>query len=73
MDEATLHKCENRIGTAEVKPTLTSEFVTQYLNHEEQLLWEKCAEYHIRLEQEHIPSDIAFPVLRNHRFRFIDT
>jgi hypothetical protein len=63
MDEATLRKCENRIGSEDVESTLPREFVEQHLTTAEGLLWKRCLEHHLRLEQEHIPADVAFPVL----------
>jgi hypothetical protein len=64
MDEATLNKCEDHLGSEDVEPALSADFVAQNLTSEERLLWERCAQYHLRLEQEHIPSSVLLPILQ---------
>ena len=64
MDDATLLKCESEIGKEDVEATLPDKFVAEHLTEQERLLWKRCADQHLRLEQEHIPSGVAHPVLR---------
>ena len=63
MDETILLKSKDQLGKEEVEATLPDRFVAAHLTDQERLLWKRCAEEHIRLEQEHIPSDVAHPVL----------
>jgi hypothetical protein len=64
MDDTTLLKCEKQIGKEDVKATLSEKFVAEHLTEQERLLWRRCGQQHLRLEQEHIPSNIAHPILR---------
>ncbi len=72
MDEATLRKCERYVGKEEVEGTLPEKFVSQHLTPVEQLLWNKCSQYHHRLEQEHIPNSVSFPILEQLGFHYRD-
>jgi hypothetical protein len=63
MDEQTREHCCDKVGTEKVESTLPSEFVSVQLTAEERELWQKCAEHHLRLEQEWIPRDFAIQTL----------
>jgi hypothetical protein len=64
MDEETLTQCRDQVGVEEVDPTLPADFVSAQLIPAELELWRKCAEGHLRLEQERIPNGVAIPTLR---------
>jgi hypothetical protein len=63
MDEQTLTRCCDQVGVESVEPTLPADFVAAHLSPVEKLLWEKCAQRHLRLEQELIPREVASAAL----------
>jgi hypothetical protein len=63
MDEQTLARCHDQVGIENVKSTLPADFVAAHLTPIEKILWEKCAECHLRLEQERIPREVAIHTL----------
>jgi len=63
MDEETLARCHNQVHVENVDATLPTDFVAAHLTLEEQALWKKCANSHLRLEQEWIPPEVAIPPL----------
>jgi hypothetical protein len=64
MDEATLTRCHGHSGNEEVTGTLQPEFVTANLTPVENIVWQRCAKKHLRLEQENIPHEISHPSLK---------
>jgi len=63
MDDQTLARCRDQVGNESVGPTRPADFVAAHLTPAERMLWEKCTERHIRLEQERIPREVAIPAL----------
>lgn len=63
MDEETLRQCAAETGREDVSGTLPRAFVAANLTAAEQGLWQNCASWHLRLEQEKIPQRISQPVL----------
>jgi hypothetical protein len=63
MDDATLVKCHDHVGSENVESTLPPDFVAANLAPTEKALWQKCADRHSRLEQEHIPREVMIPAL----------
>jgi hypothetical protein len=63
MNEDTLARCSDQVTIEGVDPTLSADFVTAHLTSEELALWRKCADGHLRLEQERIPSEVVIPAL----------
>ena len=63
MNEETLNRCHNYVGVEQVGPTLPANFVATHLTPLELMLWHKCSELHIRLEQERIPRQVVIPTL----------
>lgn len=63
MDDETLLKCEDQIGKEDVEATLPDKFVAEHLTEQERLLWRRCGQEHLRLEQEHIPAGVAHQIL----------
>ena len=59
MDEETLACCRSNASPEEVEGTLSPEFVAANLTPDENVLWQKCANKHLRLEQENIPQEIS--------------
>lgn len=55
MDEETFSECAALVSKENVRSTLSSDFIKAHLTEPEQRLWQKCAEFHYRLEQELIP------------------
>lgn len=50
-------------GKENVSSTLPSAFVMANLTASEQVVWQKCALEHLRLEQENIPREVWEAVL----------
>jgi hypothetical protein len=55
MDSATSDQFRSLGTTESVEATLDPVFVKEHLNADECGAWEKCANNHFRLEQEHLP------------------
>lgn len=65
MDDETLARCQDQIGFENVEATLPPDFVAGQLTPIEKALWERCADGHLRLEQEHIPREVIIPALND--------
>jgi hypothetical protein len=63
MDNDTLARCHNEIGSETVAATIPADLVASYLTPMERALWEKCNVDHSRLEQERIPREVVIPAL----------
>lgn len=63
MDEQTHARCLDKVGNEKVEPTLPGDFVATNLTTEERELWQKCAERHLRLEQERVPRELSVRTL----------
>ncbi|HEX3719675.1 MAG TPA: Wadjet anti-phage system protein JetD domain-containing protein [Verrucomicrobiae bacterium] len=63
MDEETLTLCHNQIEIENVDATLPGDFVASHLTTSERVLWERCGNEHLRIEQEHIRRDVAISAL----------
>jgi hypothetical protein len=55
MDSATTEQFRSLATTETVEATLQPAFVSEHLTNDERGVWEKCANNHFRLEQEHLP------------------
>jgi hypothetical protein len=64
MDETTLSRFKSSVGTEAVEATLPPDEVGKQLTEPELILWKRCVDTHLRLEQEHIPHSEACSAFR---------
>jgi len=65
MDEKLLFRCSDQVHIENVHATLSADFVAAHLAPAERVLWERCANEHLRLEQEWIPGEVIIAELNS--------